>query len=201
MNGLSFILGKTSRQTFEENGKGRAGSGHHGNDLIAPEWRPKGHGVSHSQSPRCKNFNKHTQATSGPVSILGGLGAVRWFGKKRLSPGYRLSPDHFQTIQRVLTPDWAQKNALYYFAQWANRGFYFLFVCSYTTAIISPYFHQGWACKGNLGFSHFAPTRNVGTTDDLGRRFRCYQQDLDHSVTSRVQRKSVLQPAIRASCS
>ena len=99
-----------------------------------------------------------------------------------------------------------KKNALYYFAQWANRGSYFLFVCSYTTAIISPYFRQGWACKGNLGFSHFAPTRNVGTTDDLGRRFRCYQQErsnllLDHSVTSRVQRKSVLQPAIRASCS
>ena len=123
LNGLSFFVAKTSRQTFEENGKGRAGSGHHGNDLIAPEWRPKGHGVSHSQSPWCKNFNKHTQATGGPVSILGGLGAVRWFGKKRLSPGYRLSPDHFQTIQRVLTPDWAQKNALYYFAQWANRGF------------------------------------------------------------------------------
>ena len=112
MNGLSFVVAKTSRQTFEENGKGRAGSGHHGNDLIAPQWRPKGHGVSHSQSPRCKNFNKHTQATSGPVSILGGLGAVRRFVKKRLSPGYRLSPDHFQTIQRVLTPDWAQKNAL-----------------------------------------------------------------------------------------
>ena len=51
LNGLSFFVAKTSRQTFEENGKGRAGSGHHGNDLIAPEWRPKGHGVSHSQSP------------------------------------------------------------------------------------------------------------------------------------------------------
>ena len=35
--GLSFILGKTSRQTFEENNKGRAGSGHYGNDFIAPE--------------------------------------------------------------------------------------------------------------------------------------------------------------------
>ena len=47
---------------------------------------------------------------------------------------------------------------------------------------------QGWVCKGNLGFSYFAPTRNGGTTDDFGRRFRCYQQDrsnllLDHSVT------------------
>ena len=72
-------------------------------------------------------------------------------------------------------------------------------------AILVRFFHQGWACKGNLGFSYFVLTRNVGTTDDLGRRFRCYQEDrsnllLDHSVTSRVQRKSVLQPAIRASC-
>ena len=118
-------------------------------------------------------------------------------------PTYRLSPDHFQTIhgRRVLTPNWAQKNALYYFAQWANRGSYFLFVCSHTTAIISPYFHQGWACKGNLGFFHFAPIGNVGTTNDFGRRFRCYQKDLEHSGTGRVQRKSVLQPAIRASCS
>ena len=35
------------------------------------------------------------QATSGPVSILGGLGAVRWFGKKRLSPWL---PTSHQTI-------------------------------------------------------------------------------------------------------
>ena len=27
--------------------------------------------------------NIHTQATSGLVSILGGKGAVRWFGRKR----------------------------------------------------------------------------------------------------------------------
>ena len=24
-------------------------------------------------------------------------------------PGYRLSPDHFQTVKRMLAPDWAQK--------------------------------------------------------------------------------------------
>ena len=58
----------------------------------------------------------------------------------------------------------------------------------YYLAILVRFFHQGWLCKGNLGFSYFAPTRNGGTTDDFGRRFRCYQQDrsnllLDHSVT------------------
>ena len=25
------------------------------------------------------------------------------------APGYRLSPDHFQTVKRILAPDWAQK--------------------------------------------------------------------------------------------
>ena len=25
------------------------------------------------------------------------------------APGYRLSPDHFQTVNRMLAPDWAQK--------------------------------------------------------------------------------------------
>ena len=24
-------------------------------------------------------------------------------------PGYRLSPDHFQTVKQMLAPDWAQK--------------------------------------------------------------------------------------------
>ena len=32
---------------------------------------------------------KHTQATSGLVSILGGLGAVRWSGRRSLSPCLR----------------------------------------------------------------------------------------------------------------
>ena len=34
---------------------------------------------------------------------------------------YRLLPDHFQTVKRMLAPDWAQKNALYYCAQSANN--------------------------------------------------------------------------------
>ena len=25
------------------------------------------------------------------------------------APGYLLSPDHFQTVKRILAPDWAQK--------------------------------------------------------------------------------------------
>ena len=66
----------------------------------------------------------------------------------------------------MLTPDWAQKNALYYFAQWANRGSYFLFVCSYTTAIISPYlsgsFTKVGCARGILAF----PTLPLPETEE-----------------------------------
>ena len=51
------------------------------------------------------------------------------------APGYRLSPDYFQMVKRMLAPDWAKKNALYYCAQSANSFFWVLFVSSYTTAI------------------------------------------------------------------
>ena len=51
------------------------------------------------------------------------------------APGYRLSPDYFQMVKRMLAPDWAKKNALYYCAQSANSSFWVLFVSSYTTAI------------------------------------------------------------------
>ena len=48
------------------------------------------------------------------------------------APGYRLSPDHFQTVKRMLAPDWAQKLIC---AQLANSISWVLFVSSYTTAI------------------------------------------------------------------
>ena len=46
----------------------------------------------------------------------------------------------------------------------------------YCLAILVRFFHQGCACEGFF-ISYFAFTRNGGTTDDLGRRFGCYQQD------------------------
>ena len=62
----------------------------------------------------------------------------------------------------------------------------------YYLAVFVWFFHQGCACKENFGISYFALTRNGGTTDDLGRRFRCYHHDrsnllLDHSVYDRSQ--------------
>ena len=59
-----------------------------------------------------------------------------WGGR---APGYRLSPEYFQTVKRMLVSDKAKKkNALYYCAQSANSFSRVLFVSSYTTAIIPP---------------------------------------------------------------
>ena len=74
---------------------------------------------------RCLNV---TYADRGNT-ILGDPGAVSRAGEKARrkfsstggkAPGYRLSPDHFQTVKRMLAPDWAQTIALYYCAQSAN---------------------------------------------------------------------------------
>ena len=71
------------------------------------------------------------------------------------TPGYRLSPDHFQTVKRMLVPYWAQK-VLYYCARSAISSSWVLFVRSYPTAIdstiLSRLVHQGCAYKGNFHF-------------------------------------------------
>ena len=52
------------------------------------------------------------------------------------------SPDHFQTVKQMLAPDWVQKNPLYYCSQSANSIPWVIFVCSYTTAIVSSYLQR-----------------------------------------------------------
>ena len=115
-----------------------------GSNLGHPR-RPRG-----SQSGREKRRDESLQAwAEEPLgTILGDPGAVSRVGKggtkvckygQKLSsrlfsrpdcwlplgflrmPGYRLSPDHFQTVKRTLAPDWAQKIALYCCAQSANN--------------------------------------------------------------------------------
>ena len=74
-------------------------------------------GALPNASPRIAYTSSETQGQSvGPgeqarrkFSIIGGR-----------APGYRLSPDHFQTVKRMLALDWAQKSALYYCAQSAK---------------------------------------------------------------------------------
>ena len=64
---------------------------------------------------------KYILGDRGAVSRVGRKGATKVFKDRRKSLWYRLLPDHFQTVRRMLAPDWAQKNALYYCAQSANN--------------------------------------------------------------------------------
>ena len=53
------------------------------------------------------------------------------------APGYRLSPDHFQTVKRMLAPDWAQKMLCIIVPNRRTASPEFFLVNSYTTAIDS----------------------------------------------------------------
>ena len=63
----------------------------------------------------------HPQGTQGQSVGPGEMGQRKFSNTGGRAPGYGLSPDHFQTVKWILAPDWAQKNALYYCAQSANR--------------------------------------------------------------------------------
>ena len=110
---------------------------------------------------------KHTQATSGLVSILGGLGAVRWFGRKRLSPCLRTLTRPFSN-NPASTDSWLgiKKMLCIILPNGRTGGSYFLFVHSYTTAIISPYlsgsFTKVGCARGILAF----PTLPLPKTEE-----------------------------------
>ena len=53
------------------------------------------------------------------------------------APGYRLSPDHFQTVKRMLAPDWPQKMLCIIVPNRRTASPEFFLVNSYTTAIDS----------------------------------------------------------------
>ena len=71
------------------------------------------------------------------------------------APGYRLPPDHFQTVKRMLAPDWAQKNALYYCAQ---------SVSSHLLSSFCEFVHDGYWLDHGLSGSctkEMHPVRNL----------------------------------------
>ena len=53
------------------------------------------------------------------------------------APGYRLSPDHFQNFKRMPAPDWAQNICFVLLCPIGEHISRVLFMCSYTTAIVS----------------------------------------------------------------
>ena len=61
-----------------------------------------------------ESVEKTTSSETQGQSVGSGEKARRKFSSMGgRAAGYRLSPDHFQTVKRMLAPDWAQK-MLYY---------------------------------------------------------------------------------------
>ena len=84
------------------------------------------------------------------------------------APGYRLSPDHFQTVKWMLAPDWAQKMLCIIvpnrrtvsreFFSWVRTRWV---LCRHSCPVRSP----SLSVQGKLPFSTFL-TRNEGPTDE-----------------------------------
>ena len=84
------------------------------------------------------------------------------------APGYRLSPDHFQTVKRMLAPDWAQK---------------MLCIIVPNRRTVSPEFFS-WVRTRRLLPRHSCPVRSPSFPNQKRRnygwvkkRFGCYQQE------------------------
>ena len=93
--------------------------------------------------------------------------------------GYRHSPDHFQTVKPMLSPDWAQKMLCIIVPnRWTVSPEFFSWVRTrrllsrHTCPVRSP----SLCVQGKLLFSTFL-TRNEGTTDESKKRLGCYQQE------------------------
>lgn len=127
--------------------------------------------------PRCK------LRPAWRTSIFGDPGAVCLVERKGAKstsgrvPVYRISPNHFQTLKRILAPDWAQK-CFYYCAQLSNSICWVLFVYSYKTAVVSPYLFDSFTkiVRERETFISTSLARKEGTTDDSGKNFGYYQQ-------------------------
>ena len=74
------------------------------------------------------------------------------------APGYWLSPDHFQTVKRMLVPDWAQK---------------MLCIIVPNRRTVSPEFFS-WVRTRRLLSRHSQKLRNYRWVE---KRFGCYQQE------------------------
>ena len=84
------------------------------------------------------------------------------------APGYRHSPDHFQTVKRMLVPDWAQK---------------MLCIIVPNRRTVSPKFFS-WVSTRRLLPRHSCPVRSPSFPNQKRRnyrwvekRFGCYQQE------------------------
>ena len=102
------------------------------------------------------------------VSRAGRKGATKVFEHGRKSPGYRLSPDHFQTVKGMLAPNWAQK---------------MLCIIVSNRRTVFPEFFS-WVRTRRLLSCHSCPVRSPSFPNQKRRnyrwvkkRFGCYQQE------------------------
>ena len=126
---------------------------------------------------RRRSFSRNVP--SGEERILGDPGAVSRAGRKALrkfsstggrAPGYWLSQDHFQTVRRMLAPDWAQK---------------MLCIIVPNRRTVSPeHLPFSWVRTRRLLSRHSCPVRSPSFPNQKRRnyrwvekRFGCYQQE------------------------
>ena len=110
-----------------------------------------------------------TSSETQEQSVGWGEKALRKFSSTvRKAPGYRLSPDHFQTVKRLLAPDWAQK---------------MLCIIVPNRRTVSPEFFS-WVRTRRLLSCHTCPVRSPSFPNQKRRnyrwvekRFGCYQQE------------------------
>ena len=86
----------------------------------------------------------------------------------RIAPGYRLSPDHFQTVERMLAADWAQKMLCIIVSNWRTVSFEF-FSWVRTWRLLSRH-----SC---LVRSPSFPNQKRRNYRWVEKRFGCYQQE------------------------
>ena len=84
--------------------------------LLSPLWKTftstRNQMTDTSRNPlqSCLVFQSIPSSETQGQSVGPGENARRKFTSMGgRAPGYRLSPDHFQTVKRMLAPDWAQK--------------------------------------------------------------------------------------------
>ena len=118
----------------------------------------------------------HILGDPGAVSRVERKGATKVFKYGRKSPWVPTLNEPFPKIQTDATSWLGTKKPLYYCAQSANSISWVLFMCSYTTAIISPYLSGSFTkvvraySQGKLSLSA-SLNRNEGTIDDSEKRF------------------------------
>ena len=101
------------------------------------------------------------------------------------APGYRLSPDHFQTVKQILAPDWAQ-NGFVSLCPILEQHLLSFFVISYMTAIdsiMACLAHAPKKCthSGNFYFDINSPFQNT-VYPKLKTLFRKYKLELTMGI-------------------